>query len=137
MVSEKLGWYGLRHRLITEEMLERMSGEPDPEPLRVLAAVVQPPRLYQRQELRTFTDFTPLNRLDDAVPPESDTAREFNDIAERIASGKATREEWQQAREWLQLWRDNEAKLPTTPKPTFLTQQLAPVSHNFAHVAET
>jgi hexosaminidase len=86
IVSQKLGYYGLRHRLITEEMLERMSGEPDPVPLRVLAAVVQPPRLYQRQELRTFTDSTPLNRLDDAVPPESDTAREFNQIAKRIAS---------------------------------------------------
>jgi len=31
----------------------------------------------KRQELRAFTDFTPLNHLDDAVPPESDTAREF------------------------------------------------------------
>src|SRR2546429_1647501 len=35
IVSQKLGCYGLRHRRITEEMLERMSGEPDPEPLRV------------------------------------------------------------------------------------------------------
>jgi hexosaminidase len=136
IVSQKLGYYGLRHRLITEEMLERMSGEPDPEPLRVLAAVVQPPRLYQRQELRPFTDFTPLNRLDDAVPPESDTAREFNDIAERIASGKATREEWQQAREWLQLWRDNDAKLQPLLKRSFLTHDLALVSRNLSEVAK-
>src|SRR5207249_9725907 len=61
IISQKLGYYGLRHRLITQEMLERMSGELDPAPLRVLADVVQPPRLYQRQELRTFTDVTPLN----------------------------------------------------------------------------
>src|SRR5260370_38095612 len=92
-------------------MLERMSGESDPSPLKVLAAVVQPPRMYQRQELRTFTDFTPLNHLDDAVPPESDTAREFNSIAKRIASGKGTPQDWQQAREWLWLWRDKETKL--------------------------
>ena len=111
IISLKLDYFGLRHRLITDEMLERMSGESDPEPLKVLAAVVQPPRLYQRQELRTFTDFTPLNRLDDAVPPESDTAREFNNIAKRISSGKASPEEWRRAREWLVLWRDNDAKL--------------------------
>lgn len=136
IISQKLDYYGLRHRLITEEMLERMSGEPDPEPLRVLAAVVQPPRLYQRQELRTFTDSTPLNRLDDAVSPESDTAREFNNIAKRIVSGKATPEEWRQAREWLESWRDNDAKLQPLLKRSFLTQDLAPVSHNLSQVAE-
>ena len=136
IISRKLGYYGLRHRLITDEMLERMSGELDPVPLKVLAAVVQPPRLYGRQELRTFTDFTPLNRLDDAVPPESDTAREFNEIARRIASGKATPQEWQQAREWLGLWRDNDARLQPLLRRSYLTQDLAPVSHNLSRIAE-
>jgi hexosaminidase len=136
IISQILGYYGLRHRLITDEMLQRMSGEPDPAPLRVLAAVVQPPRLYERQQLRTFGDFTPLNRLDDAVPPESDTAREFNGIAKRIASGKATPQEWQQAREWLALWRDNDAKLQPVLRRSYLTEDLAPVSHNLSQVAK-
>jgi hexosaminidase len=136
IISQKLGYYGLRHRLITDEMLQRMSGEPDPVPLKVLAAVVQPPRFYERQQLRTFTDFTPLNHLDDAVPPESDTAREFNEIAKRIGSGKATTQEWQQAREWLMLWRDNDAKLQPLLRLSYLTQDLAPVSHNLSQVAE-
>ena len=136
IISQKLGYYGLRHRLITDEMLQRMSGEPDPVPLKVLAAVVQPPRLYERQQLRTFTDFTPLNHLDDAVPPESDTAREFNEIAKRIASGKATPQEWQQAREWLGLWRDNDAKLQPLLRRSYLTQELAPVSLNLSQVAK-
>jgi hexosaminidase len=136
IVSQKLGYYGLRHRLITDEMLERMSGESDPSPLKVLAAVVQPPRMYQRQELRTFTDFTPLNHLDDAVPPESDTAREFNSIAKRIASGKGTPQDWQQARAWLVLWRDNDSKLRPLLTRSYLTQDLAPLSHNLSQVAE-
>ena len=136
IVSQKLSYYGLRHRLITDEMLERMSGESDPVPLKVLAAVVQPPRMYERQELRTFTDLTPLNRLDDAVPPESDTAREFNAIAKRISSGKATPQEWQQAREWLVVWRDNDGKLQPLLLRSFLTQDLAPVSRNLSQVAK-
>jgi len=136
IISQKLGYYGLRHRLITDEMLQRMSGEPDPVPLKVLAAVVQPPRLYERQQLRTFTDFTPLNHLDDAVPPESDTAREFNEIAKRIALGKADPQEWQQARQWLVLWRDNDAKLQPLLERSYLTQELAPVSRNLSRVAE-
>jgi hexosaminidase len=136
IISRKLTYYGLRHRLITEEMLERMSGDADPVALRVLAAVVQPPRMYERQELRTFTDFTPLNRLDDAVPPESDTAREFNEIAKRIVSGKATPEDWREAREWLTLWRDNDAKLQPLLERSYLTQDLAPLSRNLSQVAE-
>jgi hexosaminidase len=135
IVSQKLDYYGLRHRLITDEMLQRMCGESDPVPLKVLASVVQPPRMYERQQLRTFTDFTPLNHLDDAVPPESDTAREFNEIAKRIASGKATTQEWQQAREWLVLWRDNDAKLQPLLARSYLIQDLVQLSRNLSEVA--
>ena len=136
IVSQKLSYYGPRHLHITDEMLQRMSGDSDPVPLKVLASVVEPPKLYERQKLRTFTDFTPLNRLDDAVPPESDTAREFSEIAKRIASGKATPQDWGQAREWLVLWRDNDAKLQPLLARSFLTQDLAPVSRNLSQVAE-
>jgi hexosaminidase len=136
IVSLKLEYYGLRHRLITDEMLRRMTGDPNPAPLKVLAAVVQPPRMYERQNLRVFSDFTPINSLDDAVPPESDTAREFNEIAKRIVRGQATSQDWQQAREWLVLWRDNDAKLQPLLARSYLTQDLAPVSRNLAEVAE-
>ncbi len=135
VVSQKLGYYGVRHRLITEEMLERMSGDPDPVALRVLADVVQPPKGYERQQLRNFGDFTPLNRMDDAVPPESETARRFDVIARRIAEGKATPEDWQQAQQWLVLWRDNDARLQPLLARSFLTQDLAPVSRNLSEVA--
>lgn len=136
IVSMKLDYYGLRHRLITEEMLERMSGDPNPVALRVLADVVQPPEGYERQQLRNFSDFTPLNRLDDAVPPESDTAREFDGMAKRIASGKATQEDWQRAHQWLVLWRENDARLQPLLKRSLLTQDLAPVSRSLSRVAE-
>lgn len=135
IVSQKLDYYGLRHRLITEEMLEHMSGDPNPVALRVLADVVQPPKGYERQQLRNFGDFTPLNHLDDAVPPESETARQFDEIARRIAAGKAGPQDWQQARSWLELWRDNDAKLQPLLSRSFLTQDLAPVSHNLSQVA--
>jgi hexosaminidase len=136
IVSQKLDYYGLRHRLITEEMLERMSGDPNPVALRTLASVVQPPRGYDRQQLRNFSDFTPLNHLDDAVPPESETARRFDVISKRIASGKGTPQDWQQAQECLVLWRDNDAKLQPLLARSFLTQDLATVSRNLSQVAE-
>lgn len=136
VVSMKLDYRGLRHRLITNEMLQRMTGDPNPVALKVLADVLQPPKGYDRQGLRQFSNFTPLNRLDDAVPPESDTAREFGEIAKRIASGKGSPRDWQQAREWLVLWRDNDTKLQPLLERSHLTQDLAPVSRNLSQVAE-
>jgi hexosaminidase len=136
VISQKLVYYGLRYRDIKEEMLERMSGEGDPIELRVLADVVQPPRNYERQDLRTYADLTPLNRLADAVPPESDIAHEFNELAKRIASGKASQQDWQQAHQWLMLWRDNDVKLQPLLQRSFLTQELAPLSHTLAEVAD-
>ena len=93
-------------------------------------------RSYERQQLRTFTDFTPLNRLDDAVTPESETARQFNEIAKRISSGKATAQDRRLARQWLVLWRDNDANLEPLLARSFLTQDLAPVSRNLSQIAE-
>jgi hexosaminidase len=67
IVSQKLQYYGLQHRSFTDIMLERMSGETDPEPLKVPAAVVQPPEGYEREELKEYDTSSPLNRLVDAV----------------------------------------------------------------------
>ena len=117
-------------------MVAAMSGERDPVALGVLADVVQPARNYERQELRNYADLTPLNRLADAVPPESETAREFNEVAKRIASAKASEQDWQQAQQWLMLWRDNDAKLQPLLQRSFLTQELAPLSRALAQVAD-
>jgi hexosaminidase len=132
IVSEKLEAYGLNPRAEMDEMLQRMSGDSDPEALKVLAAVVQPTRGYGREEANVLV---PLNRLVDAVPPESNTAREFKAIAGDIADGKATPQQWQQAREWLTLWRDNDARLQPQLGQSSLTEELIPVSHGLNQVA--
>lgn len=135
IVSQKLQYYGLEHRSSTEIMLERMSGDSDPEPLKVLAAVVQPPEGYARGELRDYNSASPLNRLVDAVPPESETAREFNNVAQLIVAGKASPRQWEEARNWLVLWRDNDAKLQPSLGRSEITAELIPVSRTLSRVA--
>ena len=135
IVSQKLENYGLNIDYFTNRMLQRMSGEADPVALKVLAAVVQPPKGYERESLGKYNAFTPLNHLVDAVPPESETARQFNELAKLVASGRATPEQWQQAREWLTLWRDNDAKLQPTLAKSDITMELIPVSHTLAQAA--
>jgi hexosaminidase len=135
VVSQNLENYGLKHRSSTILMLQRMSGESDPHALRVLASVVQPPEGYVRGGLRDYDSSTPLNRLVDAVPPESDAGRAFADLVKQIVAGTASQQQWREARNWLVLWRDNDAKLQPTLKNSDLTAELAPVSSTLAQVA--
>jgi hexosaminidase len=71
----------------------------------------------------------------DAVPPESDCAREFRDLASRIVSGKGTAADVQQARRWLTEWRDNDGVLQPLLPQSAVTAELVPVSHNLREVA--
>ena len=135
VVSQELEYHGLKHRYFPQLMLQRMSGESDPRYLKVLAAAVQPPEGYERGQLKEYHSFTPLNRLIDAVPPESDTAREFSVLAKLIAGGKASPELWEAARGWLVLWRDNDAKLQPQLERSDLTAELIPLSHSLSQVA--
>jgi hexosaminidase len=136
IISQKLDDYGLKHNSSYPAMLTRMSGEPDPLPLRVFGDVMQPPRHYAREELRDYDAFTPLNHMVDAIPPESNTARQFSEIVDRIIAGKATTEDWDQAQEWLVLWRDNDVQLQPLLPRSDLTKELAPVSTNLHFVSQ-
>ncbi len=79
-VSLDLEWLGLTHRSARMHMLHRMAGPEDISALRVLADVVEPVKDYSRWDdaKQGPIDFhAPLNRMIDAVYPESDTARHF------------------------------------------------------------
>jgi hexosaminidase len=134
-VSDKLEVYGLTHQSSTPRMLQRMSGENDPKYLAVLASAVQPPRGYDRESLKQYDWHSPLNHLVDAVPPESERARRFSNLVKAIAAGSASREQWQTARQWLTVWRDNDAKLQPTLKNSDITAELAPLSQTLSQVS--
>jgi hexosaminidase len=136
IVTAHLAAYGLVYPAVSERMLERMTASQNPENLRVLAATVQPPQGYERGEQRDYTSFTPLNHLVDAISPESDTARAFDQLCTRIAVGSASPSDWQQARAWLTLWRDNDAQLAPTLAASDITAELVPVSRTLSQVAD-
>jgi len=135
VVSDQLESYGLHHQSFTRPMLQRMSGQSDPQYLWVLAAVVQPPVGYQREELKVYDWHSPLNHLVDAVPPESETARKFKNLVTMIVAGNASPEQFQKAKEWLTLWRDNDAKLEPLLKSSNITAELAPLSQSLSEVS--
>ncbi len=127
-VQMQFKFVGIDPEATTEAMLERLSGDPDPAALRVLAAVVSPPKGYAREDMQKNTSLSPLNHLVDAVPPESEVGHAFQGICQRIAAGKGTDKDWVQARQWMELWRDNDARLQPLLGRSALTQELVPVS---------
>jgi hexosaminidase len=135
IVSNDLAYSGQTYQATSEQMLQRMAETADVTPLKVLASVVEPPKEYTRESLGSYNSLTPLNKMVDAVSPESDRAREFHHLANLIATGRANSEELEQARKWLILWRDNDAALQPTLSQSALTAELEPVSRNLSQTA--
>src|SRR6202034_1513064 len=122
-VSYDLEWLGLTHNSVRTEMLERMAGNRDTAALRVLADVVEPVKDYNRwDDAKGPIDFhSPLTRMIDAVSPESDTARQFNDLVENFAqSGYRDKTVEAQIRSYLTNSRENDVRLHPVLEQSFL-----------------
>ncbi len=134
-VSLELEWLGLTHRSARMHMLHRMAGPADITALRVLADVVEPVKDYDRwSDAKGPIDFhAPLNRIIDAVYPESDTARQFSDLVQTfVKSGYKDQAAETQLRTWLATWRDNDARLHPLLSQTYLLQEDVPLSQDLS-----
>lgn len=137
-VSMDLQWLGLTHLSARGEMLGRMAGTTDISSLRVLADVVEPVKDYNRwSDEKGPIDFhAPLNRMIDAVYPESDAARDFAALVQSFVQGGAKDQNAEtQIRSLLTKWRDNDAKLHPILVQSFLLQEDEPISQNLSAVA--
>ena len=134
-IQQRLPWYGLPPGALNQALLQRIIGNADPASLLVLAKVVEPTKEYVRESLRDYDSFTPLNRLVDVIPSESEQAREFNLLARRIAGGSGSAGDFAQARAWLSAWHDNDATLQPLLAASSLSLELAPVSLNLSRAA--
>ncbi len=126
-VSADLETTGVTHRSSYRLMLERIAGGTDIDALKTLSDVVEPVKNYQRGSLMKYTQQTPLNRLVDAARPESNTAREFNNLVTRYLASKNPQDA-AEIRAKLILWRDNNAKLQPLFAKSQLMAEIRPVS---------
>ena len=126
VMSRRLKELGLTHRSSYQIMLQRLAGSDPVEPLKTLADVVEPVKEYARSSSREYTQQTPLNRVVDAARPESDVARDFSKLVNRLNENRDA------VRTWLTLWRDNAAKLSPTIHRSPLLQEVEPLSNDLA-----
>jgi hexosaminidase len=130
-VSNNLQWLGLTHLSGYRLMLDRLAGMHPREALETLADVLEPIKYYQRQNARQYTSLTPLNRLVDAVPPQTERARTFADLVGHLSAHKV------EIRKQLIIWRDSREELLPLLQQSALLKEDIPLAEDLSAVAGT
>jgi hexosaminidase len=95
LLSPQLETLGLRHRRVPELLLKQLAGTSNVTPLRTLAEVIEPVKEYKRNfQGFNYTTTTPLNRLVDAAPAESEVARRFGVLVDSVVAFKPAAPNW-------------------------------------------
>jgi hexosaminidase len=137
-VSARLEWLGLTHRTASQHMLERLAGSASPAEiaaLRTLTEVVEPVKDYTRERTAPAvpTSATPMNRIVDAVPLESDAGRRFGELADQfVASSCHDAAAEARLRAQLAAWRNNDAILQPLAQRSFLVKEVAASSQDLS-----
>ena len=138
VVSARLEWLGLTHRTYYRQMLQRIAGPATPEEfaaLKTLADVVEPVKDYTREETATTepTSLTPLNRVVDAVPLESDTGRHFTELVDKyLASSCHDAAKAAEIRNWLTGFGHNDAAFSSLAQKSFLAKEVVATSRDLS-----
>jgi hexosaminidase len=137
-ISARLDWLGLTHKAYYRRMLQRIAGAASPDEfaaLKTLADVIEPVKDYTREHTAPAepTSVTPMNRVVDAVPLESDAGRHFGELVDRfLAASCHDAAAEAQLRAQLTLWRDNDARLQPLVQRSFLVKEIASTSQDLA-----
>ncbi len=134
VVSTWMDGFGLTHNSSYDPMLRRIAGSDDISALKVLADVLEPVKDYSREETASApaTSLLPLNRVVDAVRPESDTARRFADAVNDLVAKVAKPGSEARMKEILKRWRDNQAELQPQIEKSLLLKEVAPLSQSLS-----
>jgi hexosaminidase len=125
---------------VRAKMLARLAGTDDIAALEVLARAAQPAGVSVRETEAEKaggiqTSDVPLNRMVDAISPESEAARKFSAAVDQFVASKfqdSAAESYLRGK--LTLWRDNDSALQPLLQNSFLLKEVAPVSQNLARL---
>jgi hexosaminidase len=123
-VNSWLEWLGLAQRTNLVLMLQRLaSPATDINSLRVFASAFEPVKGYERHRNHYAGSYA-FNRLVDAIPPESDTARAFRDAVDLYLGAPTSAGADKLAKE-LDKWSNNAADIrPMLESNSLLTEDL-------------
>jgi hexosaminidase len=138
-ISTRLELLGLTHRTHARRMLHRIAGATaTPEELAALQTLtdqLEPVKDYTRERTAPAppTSLTPMNRVVDAIPLESDAARRFGELVDKfISTSCLDSDAGGRLRAQLIAWRDNDARLQPLAQRSFLVQEVAARSQDLS-----
>src|SRR5882762_6650877 len=137
-ISARLEWLGLAHKTYYHKMLQRIAGPSSPEEfaaLRTFTDLVEPVKDYTREQTAPAepTSATPMNRVVDAVPLESDAGRHFGELVDQyLASSCHDAAFADRLRAQLARWRDNDAQLQPLAQRSLLVKEVAARSQDLS-----
>ena len=130
--ATRLEWLGLTHRSFQRKMLQRIAGTWTPaefDALRALAQSLEHEKDYSREASAVTppTSLSPLNRLVDAVYPESDVSRRFSLLVDQyILSSCKDVAGAAQIRVELEQWASIDNRLQPLAQRSHLVKEAAP-----------
>jgi len=140
--STRLEWLGLTHRSFQRVMLQRIAGAWTPgelDALRALAQALEHEKDYAREASASTppTSIAPLNRLVDAVYPESDDSRRFSVLVDQFL-GSSCKDPTvaAQIRVELERWTSIDDRLQALAQRSHLVKEVAPASAAISQAAK-
>ena len=133
VLSRLLDAENLQHRSDYPLLLDRLAEGQPVEPVRVLADAVEALGIDDRQDVRHYSIFVPLNRLVDTARPESEKVRLLEQAAARIGSGElANSADSAALRAALGEWRANHSLLMPLANTNSLLREVMPLSEDLS-----
>ncbi len=112
LTNHWLEWLGLTQRSNLELMRQRLAGARPSQPLDIFSSILEPVKGYSRNA-ETYTSSSPINRLVDSIPPESNAAREFRSAVDGYLAAPKSQRDSKAFRDRLSKWA--EAALDVRP----------------------
>jgi hexosaminidase len=136
-VSLQLEAVGLTHLSYKEPLMRLMTKGYDTKALAVLAAVLEPLKIYERNQGDTmYSVFSPFTKIADLATPDQEVPRLFKEqISAYLRKPDANLEN--EIRNWLLLWKNNDAELIPVFKQAPLLDEALMLSKNLSLLGAT
>ncbi|MEP6845666.1 MAG: beta-N-acetylhexosaminidase [Panacibacter sp.] len=135
IVSIELESLGLKHLSFKPVFLRRLTNGTDTKALEVLVNVIEPLKIYERNEGDTmYTVFSPYTKLADVATPDQAEPRIFTETVNLFLAAP-TRELEKNIVEHLKKWKENNEQFIVTLRNSPVLQEAASLSENLSKIA--